>query len=80
MTLQGMRVRESEWLTVSGDPVQVRYSWRRRLLSWPWRPWVATYTMIPQVPDPDVYRFGNELVMHPQTLRTLMASLPRGRA
>lgn len=72
MMFNGLKVIESVWLTEPGDPVEVRYSWRQRLFSWPWRPWRATYTMIPQVPMKGGVRMSNDtIVMHPETLRQL---------
>ena len=31
-------------------PVQVRRTWRERLLSWPWRPWVKTRLAVKMYP------------------------------
>lgn len=68
---QGMRVILNQHLSQAGAPVTVRRSWRDRLLSWPWRPWIATRTHIPQVPSTEVLVMGNTLHMHPALWRTL---------
>lgn len=47
--------------------VTVRRIWRDRLLSWPWRPWVATE----QRPDPMIYKIAGQrfrYVAHPETI------------
>jgi hypothetical protein len=68
----GMRIIESEFLTVPGEPEQRRRTWRQRLFSRPWRPWRATYVFIPQLPNPNVFILnGRTVVMHPVTARKL---------
>lgn len=51
---------------VDGEPMQVRRSWRERLLTWPWRPLQSTKTVIPKVPYQGAYQIGNRLLMHPE--------------
>jgi hypothetical protein len=63
MTLYRERVTISAYATKPGDPVTTRRSWRNRLLSWPWRPWVATTTHTPMVPA--AYRTPQGWVIHP---------------
>ncbi len=66
----GMRILESEYLTVDGEPVQVRRSWRERLFSRPWRPLTTTRTVVPQVPNPGLMRIdARTIVLHPETAR-----------
>lgn len=72
---RGLRIHWSEYATKAGDPVQVRLTWRRRLLSWPWRPWVASYTRTPQVPA--MYQAGHLLIAHP-AMRSELATLGDG--
>jgi hypothetical protein len=70
--LAGFRVIESPYLTQPGDPVTVRRTWRERLLSLPWRPFVATRVVIPQVPYRGFVRLNaHTIAMHPETLREL---------
>ena len=66
-SLIGMQVRTNPLLTVAGPPVKVRRAWRERLFSRPWKPWRATRTVIPQIPDPHAMLVGNLLIMHPDT-------------
>jgi hypothetical protein len=69
LLFQGMRVIESTYLTQSGEPCEVRRSWRERLFSWPWRPLQATRWFVPQIPYRGAIQLNaNTLVMHPQTL------------
>lgn len=69
---QGLEIIETPYLTVPGEPVTVRHTWRRRLFSWPWRPWVASYTYTPQVPHPGGVQFApGKIAMHPATAARL---------
>lgn len=67
----GMRIITSEYMTEAGDPIQVRRTWKERIdlrqpmFSWPWPPFVATRTVVPQVPRRDVLIVNGTLVMHP---------------
>lgn len=74
MTLNGVRIIESVWLTEPGNPVEVQRTWRQRLFSRPWRPWKATFTMIPHVPMRGGYQMGDAIVMHPETVRKLKSA------
>lgn len=60
-------------LTVDGPPEVVDRSWKERLWSWPWHPWVQTKTVIPQVPDKNIYHMKsqNMMSMHPIVLAQL---------
>jgi hypothetical protein len=75
MMFRGMRVIESPYLEQDGEPVTVRRTWRERLFSRPWRPLVATRTVVPRVPYRGAMRLdARTLVMHPQMLRELRKS------
>ena len=74
MNLNGVEVITSVWLTESGEPVQVRRSWRERLFSRPWRPLRRTRTFVPQVPSKHAYRMGDRIVMHPAMLAQLKSA------
>lgn len=73
----GMRVLTSELLEQDGEPYTVRRTWRARLFSRPWRPFVATRTIVPRVPYQGALRLdASTLVMHPvavELLRSLSA-------
>lgn len=49
----------------------VSRSWRDRLFTWPWRPWVAQKTV--HTPDPMLYFDASTMtyIGHPATLREL---------
>lgn len=57
----------------------VLLTWKERLWSWPWRPWIKTREIMIHVPDPNVYRIrglsGWTFVCHPETARTLRKDL-----
>lgn len=71
----GMQIYESPWITVSEDCI-MRRSWRERLFSWPWKPWVAEKTIVMQVPDKHVYIAGNNVYCHPVIARQIREQFP----
>jgi hypothetical protein len=75
---EGMRIIQSVWMTEEGEPITVHRTWWERLLTWPWRPWVGSRIVIPQVPRRDVVKMGNDtLMMHPATYQLLKEHLWR---
>lgn len=79
LPFNGMCVIESAYLEEDGEPYTVRRSWRERLFSRPWRPFVATRTVVPKVPYRGAMRIGpNTLLMHPATLRAMCDRLATG--
>lgn len=53
-------------VTLEGKkPLVMERTLRRRFFSWPWKPWVKTFTI--QVPNyvPAAYRIGNKIIYHP---------------
>lgn len=61
----GLRVMESPWLTVEREEIE-RRSWKERLFSWPWVPWVKEKTVVYRDPDPNFYYDGDFVVYcHP---------------
>ena len=72
LLFSGLRVIESVWLTVDGEPCEVRRSWSERLFSRPWRPFKATRTVIPKLPHPGAIQLDTKtIMMHPETYRQL---------
>ncbi len=75
MTFAGLRVIESPYLEEDGEPYTIRRTWRDRLLTRPWRPWVTTRTVVPRVPYRGAMRIdANTIVMHPAVVRELRAA------
>lgn len=75
-TFAGLRIIESPYLEEDGEPVTVRRSWRERLFSRPWRPFVTTRTVIPKIPYRGAVRLNQTtIVMHPATVLELKKSL-----
>ena len=63
----GMRIIESPFLEQDGEPIEVRRTWRERLFTWPWTPFIATKTIIPKVPYEGALKINEHtLLMHPQ--------------
>ena len=71
----GTPVILSQWLVKAGEPQEVRRSWRERLFSRPWRPFKATYTVVPQVPSDQILHTAQGFIMHPEMWRRLNAQL-----
>jgi hypothetical protein len=70
-----MRIIESVFLEQDGEPYTVRRSWRERLFTWPWTPFVVFRVVVPRVPYCGAIQMNaTTLVMHPATLRQLRAS------
>lgn len=77
----GLRIIESEHLTEAGEPYEVRRTWRERLLTRPFRPFVATRTVVPQVPYRGAFQLNaHTLVMHPAIVRQLRDKGAESRA
>jgi hypothetical protein len=55
--------------------IVVRSSWKERLWSWTWKPWVAEKSQIVYVPDPKLYRIGKTIMGHPTTIAKLIREL-----
>lgn len=76
-----MPIIVAPYLTVDGEPYNVRRSLRERLFSRPWRPWVCTRTIVPQIPDPSMYSMldpisGRQtIVAHPETFKRVKHEL-----
>ncbi len=69
MHFQGMKVIESVWATQPGEPKTVQRTWKERLLTWPWRPWITTKVVPTHIPA--AYRVGNMWVVHPTIMNEL---------
>lgn len=73
--LFGLSIVESIHCVVDGEPIEVRRTWKERLLSWPWRPIQRTKTVISKVPYQGGYQMGNKIIMHPEIAARLCAEL-----
>lgn len=62
-------------VVVVSTPHTVRISWRARLLSWPWRPWVSVriveHPMWGVMGGNDCYTFGNTLFVNQRQFEVL---------
>ncbi len=72
-TVNGYVLRENPNLLITKSRER---PWKERLFSWPWEPHkrYAVWTE----PDPDVYKVGNWLLGHPDTLRNLAREIVEG--
>ena len=71
--LSGYKIQTSSLMVVLGDVVQVPRTWRERLLTWPWKPWVSTKPQQTFKPDPRFYVVnGDTIVMHPDMYARLL--------
>lgn len=73
--LNGISISTQDRLVIpGGEPYQVRRTWKERLFSRPWRPWVRTRTVTPMKPDPRIYQSPDGyLVGHPVTVDRMIA-------
>lgn len=79
--LSGYRVQVNPHMVVLGDVVQVPRTWKERLLTMPWRPWVSTKPHQTFKPDTNVYVLGGDtLVMHPDTYARLLTEVNKSGA
>lgn len=71
--INGFRLVTVNHMTVDGEPYRVQRSWRERLLSRPWRPWISGRMVTPQVPNPNVFIDGPSRLIygHPATIDQL---------
>ena len=61
----GRRIVEDISMTVPGDPIKEKRTWKERLFTWPWKPFKAYNTTIPQVPSGEVIIVDDYFIMHP---------------
>lgn len=85
--IMGQRFIASPILTVAhteAKDVEVPRAWSERLLSWPWRPLVATKTVTTHTTtykvSRDVVRVGDNYYAHPDLIAEIMAELDKGNA
>lgn len=65
-----VRIIEDVNLTEDGPPITVHRTWRERLFSRPWRPFMRTKEVTPKVPYRGALKMPDgSLVMHPATAR-----------
>ncbi len=65
--LFGISIIETNYL-VKEIQIAVNKTWKERLLSWPWKPWIKTKIKIEYVPDEEtVYhdKINNIIYCHP---------------
>jgi hypothetical protein len=72
INFNGLKILESLYLVVPDGEQIVKRTWRQRLLSWPWRPWVSTTHIAKYKPDQNLYKIGEDsIVGHPVTIAKL---------
>lgn len=63
-----LRFFVSQALT-SQRKITISRSWKSRLFSWPWQPWVAEEEVWQTIPDPCLYPLGEMAwIGHPETV------------
>lgn len=73
--IMGITLLESEFFTIPKKQI-VNRSWRERLLSWPWRPWITEKEIEIRVPDTNLYRMNSHtFVGHPATVAQIKNKL-----
>jgi len=77
--MAGFRIIEDDRLVVKGMPKIVQRTWRERLLTWPFRPFVKTRAIPQFVPSTRVIEYKGNLVMHPVMKAALMRNFESPR-
>ncbi len=68
----GYKVIENPFMVKPGEPKELKRSWRERLFTRPWRPWVRTKMVATYVPSDEVLQVSNHtFIMHPVLARQL---------
>lgn len=62
-------------LLVKNETRTVARTWKERLITWPWKPWVATRTEVYQVPSEEIFRIGDRLICHHDMLARIKAEI-----
>jgi hypothetical protein len=70
----GITVFKNPSLVIQRDEI-VKRTWKERLFSLPWRPWIDIRLVIHYDPDPHVYVYGNRLIAHPDIIAKLINQL-----
>ena len=79
--LPGHKIQVSSHLVVPGDIIQVPRTWRERLLTLPWRPWVGTKPQQTFKPDPSFYVISDgTIVMHPEVYARFLTEVNKSGA
>ena len=73
-----VRIMPSLYMTRTETATEVR-TWRDRLLTLPWRPWVRTRMVSREVPRMDYFMLGDFVVCHPAAVEQLRVALSNGR-
>lgn len=75
--LYGLKVIEDKNLTIHDGTTTITRSWKERLFTLPWRPWVATKEISNIIPNPEFFyiRHKGIVLAHPVTARKLYDEL-----
>jgi len=80
----GLRIIENVMLVKHGNPIKVEKerTWKERLLTRPWNPFKRTkiITTVPEIPDDNIYRMADILIMHPNTAKKLREQINRNKS
>lgn len=70
-------ILENPFLVVDGESYEVPRTWKERLFTLPWHPFKRTKTIIPKVPNKNVYfaNNGTVCIAHPETARIIREKL-----
>jgi len=75
--LRSLRAHPGSYAIIESDQLyetktrSVRRSWRERLFTRPWRPWIATKTISYRVPSECIYVMDDKIVCHPSVAEAL---------
>ncbi|HEC64245.1 MAG TPA: hypothetical protein ENI23_03020 [bacterium] len=75
--LQGLKIIEDKSLTIPDGTITVTRSWKERLFTRPWKPWVATKEIFNIIPNPELFYIKDRgiVLAHPVTAKRLYDEL-----
>lgn len=76
--LHGNRIVTDRRLEKRGARIDIPLTWKERLLSWPWRPWISTQSDWLMEPSDEIVQMPDgTLVMHPEMLKRLQREIDK---
>jgi len=73
--IAGKQLIENPNMVVFGESYDVRRSWRERLFTRPWKPWVIFKRLTPMVPMKKLLLAGDKIIGHPEAIKELIRGI-----
>lgn len=70
--LTGLNIIEDKNLVIQDGITTLNRTWKERLFTRPWKPWIATKEIANMIPNPDVFIIkGKTVLAHPATAQKI---------